>query len=388
MLAQGDPVTSPAPEGSPTPGAQPDPETVPSPAPETEPGQETLPAETPPEPPDPSEGGEGAGTGEPETVLPESDNAELTQALAGLSPTERQKALELVKALPPGEIPRIAKLVSKVHTAEQTIEAQAKRIEELETKGETPPTATGASPLPTNVAKLKSLAEVNSRLDVVEGNANALQDFLDANPGDKNTVYDLTSGEAVQAEPDGKRFATRQQIVDQKAALRAEAKALPKRAQEITRQAQFNQAKTEARAKIVADFPYLSDPENPDTKAAQQLLKSDPVLNSYAHGDYLALALARGHRELQAEAAARKGNGHGKINGNGNGNGNGKTPFGTPATGASQLRGKVPLGKPHAPAGVAPPRAADGANVKTALEAHGKNGSRSSLAEVISAAGL
>lgn len=302
MVAQAElPAANEPTQNSPTPGAtEPGPETVPAPGAEPAPGQENLPPETTAPP------GEGEQPPAP---------GETTEQPTSTSPEEKQKAekdkAEKLKAKQAGQ-ERIDELTGKNYQLKGQLEelkiklAEAEAKLEATTAGGPPTVAPGPGALPPAVAKLKTLQEVEARLDYAESNADALQDFLDANPGSATTVYDINSGQQVEEPADGQRYFSREQIIARKAALRSEIKALPKRARELTQQAQFNQAKAEAHAKIVADFPYLNDPENADTKQAQQFLKTEPILNSYPHAEYLALALARGHRELQAEAAARK----------------------------------------------------------------------------------
>lgn len=359
MLAQDAPETPTATESASTEAAQASPETEAAPPAAEDAGQTTLPADEQPQPEGETEGDGGSEDG---VLSNKTDNAELAQAIAGLSPTERKSALELVKALQPGEIPRIAKLVSQRHAAEQTIEAQQRQIEELQARVETgSAAATPEAAMPSTVAALKTVADVEARRQLAEANAEALQDFLDANPGDAGTSYTI----------DG-REVTRQELIEKRKVWREELKALPRKAAQLQTHAQLNQARTAARAQLAADFPEFNDPENPDVKVAAQLVKG-PKFADEVNADYLALAMARGHRELQAELAARKAGKNGSA-------------FTKPA--ARQVApGKVPPGKPHAPSGGAP-AAVRGAGVKAALETHGKNGSRNSLAEVIRAGGL
>jgi hypothetical protein len=300
----------------------------------------------------------------------ETQDAELQQALAGLSPTERQSALELVKSLQPGELPRIAKLVAQRHQAEQTIEAQARKIEELESgRSDAAPRASGG--LPASVAKLKTVNDVEARLEKAHAAADAIQDFLDANPGGPDTEYEV-----------GDKRVTRAQLIESRKTWREELKALPMRAQQLQQQGRFTQAQAQARKDFARDFPTLADPENAEAKAIRTKLQEMPFLaQAFVSPDYAAAVWIRGERAMQEDLAKRKGT-NGANGAKGNGNGGGKPALTLPPR--KQTPGGIPIGKPHPPAGGAT-RVDTTATAKAALEAHKEKGSRDTLAAVIEA---
>lgn len=285
----------------------------------------------------------------------ESENAAAPQEWQRLSETERKSALELAKQLKPGEIPRIAKLVAQKHQAEQTIESLHQQLEELQAKAsEAPAAASNATPLPETVAKLKTVQEVQGRLEKVQADVDALTDFLDARPGDLDTEYQV-----------GEQTFTRQQLIDRRAALRAEAKALPKRGEQIAQAIQFDAARKEASRKTLTEFPQLSDPDHPDTKVARQLLKLPQFANE-VNGEYLALAFAVGDRQLKEDAAKRKGGAAKPV--------------------ATKPKGSVPLGKPHSANGSSGTKAA-GQTIAAAMKRVQTEKSRDSFANLLAASG-
>jgi hypothetical protein len=225
---------------------------------------------------------------------------------------------------------------------------------------------------------LKTVQEVKARLDTVQAHAESLTDFLDANTGDRNTVYDAESGETVNTEADGKRFFTRTQLIARRAELRAEARALPERGRELLQHAQFTQAQAVAKKQVLADFPWLGDPEHPETKQVAATLAQVPQLNQTQTPEYWAAVYTRGLKSMNDELAARKGTG------NGHSNGNGKSVFGNAG---QRPASKVPVRQVAATpgGGGAPSAAPDRVKLQGALDRNRKEGSLSSLAEVITA---
>ena len=271
-----------------------------------------------------------------QTVLSQAETEALTAELGKLTPAMRRHVLEVGRLLESGqlqkgEVPRIGKLLADQHALAETVQTLTRERDEALSKVEGRESRVEGQTLPEGVSKLKTLGEIKARQTNVRATIRTVEDALTRHP-QGNAEADANGEPRWQF---GNQSLTRAQIADGLQGFREELDALPERAEQIQQQAQFQQARIQARAKIVADFPYLNDPENPDTKQAQQLLKTDPNLSKYAHGDYLALALARGHRELQAEKAARQKTG---------GNGAGKPTLTRPV-------GKVPAKLPHAPAG-------------------------------------
>ena len=304
-----------------------------SPEPQAEPGTDD-PAQTPsveePDPnltePKPEAGGDEPKTeGADGTDLSQTEDKTFKEALAGLNEDAKASLIEVAQAIAKGET-TLGEVKRRMKLGRQENEELTQLRQEVERLKTAPPAVKSAAPIPETVLKLKTLEEVEARSELADTSIRAIEDFLEENP----------SGGVI-----GDKEFTRAELIQRKRLFQDELKALPKQAQALQQRDQFNQVKTEARKQILADFPVLNDPENPDTKAAQSLLKSDPVINQYPNADYLALALARGHRELQAELAARKG---------------GK-PAAKPA---AKPAGVVAPGKPHQGA-AAPARSQNGA---------------------------
>lgn len=357
MVAQREMATAPEATVSQTAAAEVAPEESATEAAQGEPGEEILtPPETESQEATEAELPKEATSDETDEASNEAGTGPTPPEWAKLSPTERKSALELAKTFKPGEIPRIAKLVALKHQLDQTIEAQQQQIEELTeavASGANNPTASaaGANPLPEPVAKLKTVAEVQERLEKVQGDAEALTDFLDANPGDATTTYQL-----------GEQEFTRQQLIERRAALRQEAKILPKRAQQITTVAQREVERKQINAQLAAKFPVYQDAEHPDTKRAREFAKQ-PEFAGRADGDFLAFALARGLRELEAEVKARS---KPKV--------------------VAKPAGSIPTGKPHSAGGSAGAKAPT-ASAAAAMSRNQKEGSKGSFAALLAATG-
>lgn len=356
MVSQREPPAAASDESS-QPGSAGDPPEDPAaPVQQDEPGQDNLPPEQQPE----ATGDEPGAEGEPENdVSGAAVEPELAAALQGLSPTERRSALELAKTLQPGEIPRIAKLVAQKHQADSTIETLQKQNEELQAQLESGGGTTAATPhaLPETVTKLRTVEAVNGELSRVGGEIEALTDFLDENPGDSSTVYDI-----------GGKQLTRKQLIDLRAEKRGLTKALSTRATEITSQGQFAAAQQRNRSAFVEAFPWMKDTEHAETKAITEFVAKNPWVKSFPDPELTAAKLLRGERALKQEFDARKG---------------GKTA----ATARVVTPGKVPVGKPHAAANGVAGRITPEASTRSAMEAHGKTGSRSSFAAVLASTG-
>lgn len=296
-------------------------------------------------------------------------NAALTEALNGLDETQRGQMLEMLQDVKAGkanwgEIKRGHKANSGLV---QQLESLRNEIESLKGGGnatsqrdeDTRPAA--ASAMPAEVARLRTVDEVRSLVDVLDSRIEFAEEFLHANP-DGGLI-------------NGEQF-TRAQIVEQKREWKKQKNAAPARIEQIREQATFTAQQSAAKRQIATDFPQLNDPEHPDTKVAREFLK-DPRINGQVNGDYIALALATGDRVLKAELAARRGAPAGQ-----------RGAVGAAKAGANGARpqGKVPLGKPHTATGSAAARPAEG-NLQAAMDAHRKEGSRLSFSKILSTSG-
>lgn len=271
-----------APEASDSrPAAVAAPEMPPAPAAAADAGNELPPEEQP------HEGADAPAAGEDLSQLEEFN---------ALDPEVQKHALELAKELKAqglsvGEAKRIGKLLHNKSESEarltQQIETLQQQIEEL--KAGPPATADAAQtlPMPAKVAELKNNAEIERR----EMQLQNVLDWCEDNP---------EGGEA-----NGQVF-TPEEVKAIRRDSRQELRWLPKRREQLNQQAAVQQAQRQAREQTLKDFPALNDPANPDAKLAQQLIQSEPALAHRPNRDYLALALATGHRLLQSELAARK----------------------------------------------------------------------------------
>jgi hypothetical protein len=298
------------------------------------------------------------GEGDSTTDLSQSQDSELSAEVQKLSPAEQTHLANMLKKLTAGEaswddLKRVPKLKNQIEQLKQEFQSQIEALKS-ERAAEAQTLQTLPAQVPETVAKLKTAEEIEARLELAHSNAEALQDYLDANPGDAETRYQV-----------GDQEFTRKQLIEKRAAWRGELRALPRRLSEINARAQFQQARHKAEADIRRDFPILNDEENPDTKMALKLAK-DPRFAGDVAGDYMALALATGHRMLQAELTARKAKGNG----------------------GSRPAGKVPLGKPGMTgAGGAPARTSSPPNASELLKRVGTDRNKESFVALIEATG-
>lgn len=336
------------PTQNPTP-SQPEsePETPQQPADDGEPGQNDLPPEEQPQGEDevPPEGELKDDLSQPEK--------ELAEKFQKLNPDAKAKLLDMVNSIEKGET-SIGELKRGHKLTSQIAELQ-RQIEELKTEAETAATRTGDTSQPPGVAKLKTVQEVDARLDAATDAVRAIEDFLEEHP----------EGGEIK----GKEF-TRRQLIERKRELQDEIRQLPKRAQQIQQQTQMAQTQAQARSGFAKDYPWVDDPEHPSTIAVQNRLKTNPWLKNFASPEYVAHVWNLGEKAAQVEAAARKGGGK-----------NGTVP-------TTPTKPKVPSGKPHAPSSASLPRSNPKADVGAALNRARKEGSQSSLAALIDAAGL
>lgn len=284
-LAAVDSPGQPENQESPPAGFAPAPEATPNPADAASP-VETAPEQTP------------LAGSEPETagdVLSQTEEAGGEDPLAGLEADVRERAIELARELKAGgltvgEVKRIGKLLHQKGETEsqfrQQIEGLQQEIEQLKSSA-TPAEDAAAVPMPAKVAALKNPREIEQR----EFKVQSVLDWCEDNPDG--------------GELNGQTFSA-----DEVKAIRRDARQelrwLPRRQQQLEQQAQLRQQQQAVRSQTLKDFPVLNDPENPDTQLARRLMSTDPQLAQRPNADYLALALAMGHRLLQADLQKRK----------------------------------------------------------------------------------
>lgn len=336
MVAQRESPPAPETQDSPTEAAPASPDAPTPPVESDEPGQISDPAQAA------AETGESPPEGDVET--PEAAADENEESSVPADPKHKNGAQARIDRL----------TAEKTSLVTALAEAQA-RITDLESTVASAPAPGVRQPFPETVAKLKTVEAVQTRLSAVETDVEALSDFLDTNPGDADTAYTI-----------GEQQFTRKQLVERRAQLRIEAKALPQRAQEIANAAQLSTAQASARKQVLADYPWLADSEHPDTKAVQEVIKAMPAFKQTPSPEYWAAVVVKGQQALNAELEARKGK---------------KT------VGLARPAGKVPLGKPHTAANGAGGRINGNGDVKTLLERHGSERSAGSFAALLSATG-
>lgn len=375
-------VTDPN-EAPPAPGLG-APETAPAPGAAGDPGQTTSP---PGEPQPPAEGETPPGDGAPPN--PPSDTERLTAAITALSPTERAAALELFER-ERGKLPSLAKVTGQNYGLKDRVTELEKQNRELAQQiadGASTNTREGAyapQALPESVSKLKTVQAVQARQATLESSLDQISDFLDANPGDPKTVYDLESGEAVNVESDGKRYLSRAQIIARRNDARAELRALPKQAEHLTRTAELSRTHATLHAELATLYPTLANADDAETQMYHAAL-SLPLIANHPGGPLIALKLAKGHTLVEAERA--------KAKEKAAGNGHGKPPIVQPFTrsaqpGAATHQGKIPVRQPSPAGGGAPPAPRpDKVAVDEALTRNRKEGSAGSLANLLAATG-
>lgn len=334
MLTQRDAPAQPVTETSPPDSAEESPEEPPAPTQAEEPGQElsTSEEETPVAEPETQAAGEAENENEPN---------------AGSDDKGWQK--------------RVDKLTAQKYAALEAAEAAKAEVERLKAETEQLRAEAGSQTsdraLPETVTKLKTPAEVQARLQAVDQQLDALQDFLDANPGDAATVHQL-----------GDKEMTRQDLLNWRAQLRSEAKALPQRGQELAAAAQFSQKQQQLRSKFAEEFTWFTDKEAPQTKAIAERLKTNPFLKQFASPEYAAHLWNLGEKAIQTERAART---------------KGAKPL--TMTQPKAVAGKVPPGKPHAANGSAGSRGTG--DVKSIVSRHAQERSTDSFTALLSATG-
>lgn len=333
MLTQRDAPPQPVNETSPPDSADESPENTSAPVQEEEPGQENLtPEETAP--------------AETETpVEAETENEDEPNAVKDDKGWQK----------------RVDKLTAQKYAAQEAAEAAQAEAERLkaeveELKANDGRVVTNAA-TPEKVAKLKTVGEVQARMVTVEKQLDELQDYLDANPGHADTVHQL-----------GEKQITRQELLNWRAELRSEAKALPQHADQLTAATQFTQKQKQLRDKFAEEFTWYADKEAPQTKAIQERLKTNPFLKQFASPEYAAHLWNLGEKAIQAERSSKA---------------KGAKPLAM--TTPKPVNGKVPPGKPHAANGSAGSRGTG--DVKSITARHATERSSDSFAALLSASG-
>lgn len=369
MVAERELPPLPVTENPPPPSPQDDPENPNPPADSDAPGQDNLPPEEPPT------GEEPPPEGESEDNTPENPNADLNAALAHLSPAEQKSVLELVQHLEPGEIPRISKLVAKLHDKDATIETQQTRIEELEQAASAPAAQASSlsDALPEHIGKLKTLAEVKKATHQAQSIIDGIENLFEtqAYSGDPNEKQYRV----------GEQMMSRAELFAQKRKFQAELRQLPERAEQIQNQTAFEAQRTQARAMFHDAFPWAKNPEDARAKEIQKCLKENSWMKQYVNPEWMAAQFVFGYKPLQAELTARKagGNGHHK-----------------PATPRTVINPRIPLHKPGGTTSTSSPSAArvepgppgvTDAALKSALDKTRQVGTKDSLADLLSKTG-
>jgi len=268
---------------------------------------------------------------------------------------------------------RIDDLTAEKYRLRDENEALKSKLTEAEKSAGAEIRGPSPQPLPENVSKLRTVIEVEARQGQLETLVDALQDFLDANPGDAETVYDAQTQQPVSMEADGRRYLSRSQIITERGHARAELKALPKRALQITQTEQLRTAQAQLQTSLAEKFPHLKNPDHAETQMFQAAMHMPEIANHPA-GPMIAYKLARGHAIVEAELAKA--------------NGNGKPLFGTPPRTVAPAPGKVPVRQPSpSGGGAAPTPAAGRAKMDDALTRNRKEGSPASLAALIAVTG-
>lgn len=308
-----------------------------------DPGQNLSAENNPPD----AEGANAPGDGDPQTVLSQTGDAELDSALAGLTPAMRKHVVTVSKllgdgAISSGEVPRIGALLHERHELSQTVTQLKGELEAAKAAPAAVPESASASPLPANVAALKTVGEVIARKNtvsqIIRQASNALLKFPNGHAQDAN-------GEPVWKF--GKAEFNRADLADEITGLQEELEVLPERAQQLHQTAQLDQQRRQLQTQTRKQFPWLADPENVRSKAVAKVLEDMPSLKGTVNPEYWAAVVYEGRKVLDAELAARQ-NGGNANGSNGSGHAAGQPP-----------KGKVPTGKPHSPSPATPPTPSD-----------------------------
>lgn len=362
LLAPKEQPVSTAIDSSNPPPAQGDPENPHQPTAAEEPGQENILTSE-----------DGTAT-EALAEAPEGAEAEATGAagisqkfnevLGGLNEDAQRHLLKMVEGVAKGEV-NLGELTRNFKFSEKEnheLNRLRKEVEAL--RGQRTEAANGPvpmAPVHSSVAGVKSEADAAK----VQQFYKELKRWCGRNP-QGGTFQTSVGGQAVQVEAEqvNQYQDLAEDVLDTH---------LPQQVAQLRAAGEFTQRQQAARELTRKNFPVLEDDENPDTQMARQIMR-DPGLANQVEADYIALCVARGHRELQTELARRA---------------QGASPSGKTSNGKATVAvpGKVPVGKPHSgPNGsvAAAPRVNQQQSVQTALKIARETGSRVGLANVLS----
>lgn len=315
--------------------------------------QTQLPEEQqPPAPGDAEEATPGSAT---DDALSHTDSAELNEALKGLNNDARKHLIEMAREVAEGNT-SIGQL-KRGHKIAEDFRAEIEEMRQQLEQFKANPTATAPTAAPSNgllpeIAKLKTMEEVETHAEKAKAAVRFLEDFLDDNPNG--------------GEIHGKTY-SRQEIKERKRGWQDELDQLPRQAQRLQFQQQAQVRRSDARAELEKDYPWVAQADHAETKAIQKILRENPWMQSFDSPEYVAAIHHRGMKSLQEELAQRKG---------------AKPPPARP------VPGKVPTGKPHvtAPAAGGSRRPGD-ASANSALKGVMEKRDRNSLATLVSVTG-
>lgn len=312
-------------------------------------GSPELGAETPPpeeagqtsEPTPPAEGDEPQ-SGEDQTVLSQTGDAELDAALGQLTPAMRKHVVAVSQllgdqTLSAGEIPRIGQLLHERHELSTSIEQLTRERDDWKSRAESGQPAEAGSGMPPELAALKTPGEIVARKsslqNVIRSANNALLKYPQGNQAN-------AAGEPVWKF--GSQEFTREELADEITQCQTLLDALPDRLQQLNQETVLASRREQFRAQTRQDFPWLADAQNPRTQAVQKALSGEfAFLKNGVNPEYWAAVIVEGQKALAAERAARNSrNGH------------------APAP-AIPARGKVQPGKPHTASPATPPTPGD-----------------------------
>lgn len=260
-----------------------------------------------------------------------------------LSQTDSTRASD-----PEGFKRRVGKLLGENRQLQERVAALETELRTAQV--ESLPTAE----LPEDVAKLKTVADVEREAARAKTLVRRIQRELDMNPGGPDTEHEL----------DGQTF-RRQQLVEFRELLSDKLDTLPKRRAQIEAVAANANANAAQRAALARDWPVLQDPEAQTTQLFNRFMRL-PHIASQPAAPVLAFTLARGYEAMTADLAARRNNGPGRT---------------------AVAAGRVPAGKPHTGGGAAAAQPTAGGQIRSALDRFEKESSNEAFAALLKATG-
>lgn len=203
----------------------------------------------------------------------------------------------------------------------------------------------------------KSVADVEARELKLQKVIDWCEDNAD---GGQNGDVEFTAAEVKQMRREA-RDELKYTLPAQKQKLQAAAQ----------QQTQFTAQQTAARPQVLEQFPQLKDPQNPETRQVNEMLRKQPMLKAmFVSPELAALTWIRGEAAVRAELAKRSPNG--KV----------QSPK---ANGQSPKAGAIPKGRPSGPGGSAAPARTNGVTVAKAKEQIAKERSVGGLANLMAA---